>query len=500
MKYNRTMTKEQSGSPKPLKKSRSLDTSNVHFKTGVAFFLMALIPILLMLYMVFFHMKPVTGEGYRIDLQLLIFLALCSALVGYLIIRKIASAIATMAKSARDLAEGKALPAEINVKEQSEEIRNLIKVFSGVNQNLEKQVAELEESRRVIQDLLKKIGAVITSEDRTEGFFDLIVDSMVKAMDAETGALLLRGEEGEEKYFRIVVTCGKEAEAVKRLAAQRASVLLWMSGEKHSAIINRSEQPREEEPDPSELPYRSLLCVPLRYQNRGQGCVMVLNRRNGKPFTQEDAGLLEHVASQIAVAAENSRLMVNAERSYVETVAALAVAVEERDSYTHGHLERVARCAVKIGEAMKMNEKDIQTLRDAAFLYDIGKIAIEDKVLLKKEKLTPEEQVIMRSHAEKGEKIIAPLRTFKDLREIVRHHQEWFDGSGYPDGISGEAISLSARILSVADVYDALITARPYRKALPKEEAVRMIEAEAGSHFDPKIVRIFLELVRNGEI
>ncbi len=147
-----------------------------------------------------------------------------------------------------------------------------------------------------------------------------------------------------------------------------------------------------------------------------------------------------------------------------------------------------------------MNAKDIQTLRDAAFLHDIGKIAIEDKVLLKKEKLTPEEQVIMRSHAEKGEKIIAPLRTFKDLREIVRHHQEWFDGSGYPDGISGEAISLSARILSVADVYDALITARPYRKALPKEEAVRMIEAEAGSHFDPKIVRIFLELVRNGEI
>ena len=145
---------------------------------------------------------------------------------------------------------------------------------------------------------------------------------------------------------------------------------------------------------------------------------------------------------------------------------------------------------------MKMDSKAIQTLRDAAFLHDVGKIAIEDSILLKPGKLTPEERKIMETHAEKGEKIIAPLRTFKDLREIVRHHQEWYDGSGYPDGVKGDQISLSARILTVADVYDALTTTRPYRHAFPHDEALKMMRAESGTHFDPQVLNVFLDIIR----
>ena len=144
---------------------------------------------------------------------------------------------------------------------------------------------------------------------------------------------------------------------------------------------------------------------------------------------------------------------------------------------------------------MKLTPPTIQTLRDAAFLHDIGKIAIEDSILLKPGKLTPEERKIMETHSEKGEKIIAPLSTFKDLREIVRHHQEWYDGSGYPDGVKGEKLSLSARILAVADVYDALTTTRPYRQAFSHEDALRMMKAESGTHFDPGVLNVFLELI-----
>jgi HD-GYP domain-containing protein (c-di-GMP phosphodiesterase class II) len=474
---------------------QSVDSSSIQRKMGTAFFLMALVPISIMLYMIFFHLSPLTQQGYRVDLQLLVALALCSSLVGYWIIRQIGVAISTMARNAKDLLDGKILAGGIEVKDQSEEIRNLVKVFNGVNKSLEHQVEQLEQSRSVIQELMKKIGTVITSEEKSEGLLELIAESVVKAMDAESGAVVLLGEENGEKYFRQVVACGREREKLLHLAAQKTSALNWMSQEKQPLIINRSGERPDETRDPSDLTYKSLLCVPLRYQNHSQGCVLVLNKKNEQPFSNEDVLMLEHVASQIAIAGENSRLMESSERSYVETIAALAVAVEERDAYTRGHLERVSGFAVRIAEAMEMSPLAIQTLRDAAFLHDIGKIAIEDSILLKPGKLTSEERQIMESHAEKGEKIIAPLRTFKDLREIVRHHQEWYDGSGYPDGVKGDGISLSARILTVADVFDALTTTRPYRQAFPREEALKMMRAESGTHFDPQVLNVFFEII-----
>jgi HD-GYP domain-containing protein (c-di-GMP phosphodiesterase class II) len=477
-------------------KLQSVDSSSIERKMGIAFFLMALVPILIMLYMIFFHLNPLTEQGYRVDLQLLVILAICSSLLGYWIIRQIGSSISAIVRNAKDLMEGKALVGGISVKDQSEEIRNLVKVFNGVNQNLENQVAQLEQSRSVIQDLMKKIGSVITSEEKTEGLLDLITESMVKAMGAESGAVVLLAEQNTEKHFSQVVAYGKEREKLLRLAEQKTSALTWMSQEKRPLIINRSGNSSDVPQDPDDLTDRSLLCVPLRYQNHSQGCVLVLNKRNEQPFVQDDATLLEHVASQIAIAAENTRLSKDAERSYVETIAALAVAVEERDAYTSGHLERVAEFSVRIAEKMKMDPAAIQTLRDAAFLHDVGKIAIEDSILLKPGKLTPEERKIMATHAEKGEKIIAPLRTFKDLREIVRHHQEWYDGSGYPDGVKGEQLSLSARILTVVDVYDALTTTRPYRQAFSKEEALKMMSAESGTHFDPQVLNVFLETIK----
>ena len=477
-------------------KFQTVDSSSIERKMGIAFFLMALVPILIMLYMIYFHLSPLTQQGYRVDLQVLVFLSICSSLLGYWIIRQIGSSISAVARTAKDLMDGKTLAGAISVKDQSEEIRNLVKVFNGVNQSLEHQVEQLEQSKAVIQDLMKKIGLVITSEEKTEGLLDLITESMVKAMGAESGAVVLLGEKNSEKRFSQVVAWGKEREKLLGLAEQKTSALTWMSEEKRPLIINRSENTPDVAQDPGDLTYRSLLCVPLRYQNHSQGCVLVLNKSNAEPFVQDDASLLEHAASQIAIAAENSRLAKDAERSYVETIAALAVAVEERDVYTSGHLERVAGFVVRIAQTMKMSAKEIQTLRDAAFLHDVGKIAIEDSILLKPGKLTPEERKIMATHAEKGEKIIAPLRTFKDLREIVRHHQEWYDGSGYPDGVKGEQISLSARILTVADVYDALTTTRPYRQAFSPEEALKIMSAESGTHFDPQVLSVFLDAMR----
>ena len=137
-------------------KFQTVDSSSLERKMGIAFFLMALVPILIMLYMIFFHFNPMTQEGYRVDLQLLVVLAICSALLGYWIIRQIGSSISAVARNAKDLMEGKILAGGISVKDQSEEIRNLVKVFNGVNQNLEHQVEQLEQSKAEIRAILQQ--------------------------------------------------------------------------------------------------------------------------------------------------------------------------------------------------------------------------------------------------------------------------------------------------------------------------------------------------------
>ena len=166
---------------------QTVDNSSIERKMGIAFFLMALVPILIMLYMIYFHLNPLTQRGYRMDLQILVFLAIGSSLLGYWIIRQIGSSISAVARNAKDLLDGKILASRISVKDQSEEIRNLVKVFNGVNQNLEHQVEQLEQSKAVIQDLMKKIGWVITSDEKTAGLLDLITESMVRPWAPKAG-------------------------------------------------------------------------------------------------------------------------------------------------------------------------------------------------------------------------------------------------------------------------------------------------------------------------
>lgn len=470
---------------------RSLETSSIHRKIGTAFFLMALIPILLMLYMVFFHLPDVSRDESTVNLRWLVFLSICSALAGYYIVRKIASSLAAIDKTAKAIVES-GTKGELKVSEQSEEIRGLVKTFNQVTNNLEDQIVKLKHSKQLIQDLLQKVGNVLTSGTKIEDLLELIMKSMVNALDSESGILLFFDE--EKKKFKTKVAFGKKRDALLDLATDGDGFFGFWVREKNTLIVNKSS---ESEDSSDDFSYKSFICVPLKYQGNVLGHVIVFNKKTGEGFNHDDELLLEHVTTQVAVVAENSRLNRDAERVYVETIAALAVAVEERDTYTRGHIQRVAENSVNIAKEMGLSEKEIQTLRDGAFLHDIGKIAIEDRILLKKERLTPEEMEIMKTHAAVGEKIIAPLSSFKDIREIVRHHQEWFDGTGYPDGAKGNEISLSARILTVADVYDSLTTDRPYRKGSSKEEAVQMISKESGTHFDPEVVKIFLKISKS---
>lgn len=178
----------------------------------------------------------------------------------------------------------------------------------------------------------------------------------------------------------------------------------------------------------------------------------------------------------------------------------LALSIEARDPYTRGHCERLAQMSSRLGMRLRLQDEDIKALRWAGIVHDVGKVAVPDSILLKPGPLTPEEIVVMRKHSEVGEKICAPLRAFRLVLPIIRHHHEKRDGSGYPDGLSGEAIPLTARILQLADVYDALTTDRPYRTAVPSEAALSLMDEEAvRGWWDVELFNTFREMIREGK-
>lgn len=177
----------------------------------------------------------------------------------------------------------------------------------------------------------------------------------------------------------------------------------------------------------------------------------------------------------------------------------LARSIESKDPYTHGHCERLAEYSVRLGEQVGLSEEQTIALRRAGVVHDIGKVAVPDAILLKPGRLTEEEWAVIRQHPVVGERICAPLKSFRLVLPIIRHHHEKYDGSGYPDGLRGEAIPVAARVLQIVDVFDALTTERPYKKAFSAIDALQTMRDEvARGWWDPRIFEAFGRLVRSG--
>jgi len=182
------------------------------------------------------------------------------------------------------------------------------------------------------------------------------------------------------------------------------------------------------------------------------------------------------------------------EQSYDDTLEALGGALDLKDAETEGHSKRVTAYTIAIAKAIKVDPGLLPQIARAAFLHDIGKMAIPDMILRKPGPLTPEEREVMRTHCEIGFNMVTRIPFLREAAEIVLSHQEYFDGTGYPRGLKGEQIPLGARIFAVADALDAMISDRPYRKALPISHAREEIQRCSGTQFDPTVVEVFLAM------
>lgn len=372
------------------------------------------------------------------------------------------------------------------------EIAVLANTFDEVIRQLEDNVQRLEMARRTLHSVLRKVGKGLSSSQNIDSFLELIIETVANGLNAREGVLLLLDE--EQNTLTIKVTFGKDEQHVSHSFAVKEGNFLSIIQKKKAAIITRFEAGEISDHLQKVFFPTPLLCAPLVAHDKVLGMITISGREGGR-LKKEEISLLSNVALQTAVAIENSRLNEDAEKTYFETISALALAVEAKDQYSRGHLDRVALYVQRISAKMGLSEEQRSILCDAARLHDIGKIGILDELLRKPGKLSEEEREVMKKHAVIGEGIILPIHSLRNLCDIVRHHHEMLDGSGYPDGLKGEQISLLTRILTVADIYDALTTDRPYRKALGKEEAFRILTQEFATKLDQNIVKLLAEVV-----
>lgn len=244
----------------------------------------------------------------------------------------------------------------------------------------------------------------------------------------------------------------------------------------------------------------SIVILPLTAQGKVIGLLAADRQRPRAPQVKPDGDYLNVFANQVALAIENARMYRDLRESFISTVQSLAQALEAKDHYTRGHSDRVTQYALRLGDRLALPEVCLDQIRRVAVLHDIGKIGVDRGILHKPGPLLSAEREAIRQHPLLGQGIIAPLNLSKEEVAIVRHHHEHMDGSGYPDGLTGDQLPMQVRVVAVADVFDAMTTDRPYRRALQVEEALGIIKDGSGRQFDPLVVEALVDMVGRGEL
>ncbi len=468
------------------------ENASILRKLTIIYFLISIVPVGV-LYYLYMEMRDkgrleITEESFALTL----FFVVTGVAIGYFAIRSLIVRIISITKNNREVLQELLGPDTIGqlLDDENNEIAVLAQSFHEVTSRLEENVRSLQSAKKTLHSVLARVGEGISSMENIDSFLNLILETVTDALQCQSGVLLLLDRDNNEFYVKDL--CGKEFSAKARSVRLSYSHDLFAPlREGRQAMVIRSAI---EDKWAGELFRPPVLAAPLVLHDVVSGIIAVqgIDKKDG--FQQDELDLMYNLALQTAVAIENSKLSADAERTYFETISALALAVEAKDPYSRGHSERVANYAVDIAKGLSLSEEDIRDLRDAAKLHDIGKIGITDEILKKNGPLDVQETTVMQKHVEIGEGIIKPIRSLKRLCDIVRHHHEKLDGSGYPDHLQGDEVTLLCRILAVADIFDALTSNRPYREPYSEEKAIEKLR-EMKSEIDQKVVDVLAKSV-----
>ncbi len=366
------------------------------------------------------------------------------------------------------------------------------------NSRLSKELAqkrEIERLNRYLQRKLQELSKLYAISEgmqpghlQGENLFQRIVEMAAEITEARKASLMLLDE--EKKCLVIKAGLGMDQELRSRRSLPLGKGIPGKVAMEGRAVMLKG-RPGMGSAGKGEGKGGSMVCVPLHIGGEVFGVLSVAEKASGRGFGKEDLALLTALAQKAALAMENQALHESIHTTLTDTLVSLVSTIEARDPYTRDHSHRVTQWAVRIARKMGFPTEELDMLRFAGYLHDIGKIGIRDSILMKPCGLTAEEISIIRTHPIIGERIVKPLGLLPLERSVIRHHHERWDGKGYPDGLKGEEIPLAARILAVADGFDAMTSDRVYRRGRPPEEALKEIERLAGIQFDRNVVVAF---------
>ncbi|MGH8104372.1 MAG: HD domain-containing phosphohydrolase [bacterium] len=359
-------------------------------------------------------------------------------------------------------------------------------------------LAESFRKRLTEVSILQQTSELVSSSLDLQHTLDSIVKAVTDGLQTRRGSLMLIEDDGD-LYIRAYAGMSPEAAKAARVRPGEGLAGWAFQNRKPLLIRDVESDPLFRRLSNPEYLTRSTIIAPLEVDNEVIGVINVSDRLDGSSFDERDLNLLQAIAHHASIALKNAKLYYELRQSYFETVKALSEAIEAKDPYTRGHSERVALYTTLVAEEMGMDSKLIALLKIAGILHDVGKIGVREGVLLKPDRLTDDEFNEMKRHALQGDTITAPIKFIEPVRGAIRSHHEWYAGGGYPDGLRGDDIPLVARMMAVADSYDAMTTDRKYRKALLPEEAVKRLNDGKGTQFDPEVVDAFMKVLQSGK-
>ena len=341
---------------------------------------------------------------------------------------------------------------------------------------------------------IHEIGIVNAGTTKKEDFFQTAVECACDLIHSPRGSMMIYDEATKELRIAasknlskqvIAGTCIKPGQGIAGRAFETGETIFVTDPEHNTQY--KDYLGMEEQKDP-------FIALPLKVKDKPFGVLNLHLPKDKESFTDYDLKFLTLLAGEAAITLENIKLYESIENFYLEMVQTLARVIDAKDAYTGDHAGRARKKARALAEELHMPEQMIKYVEYAALLHDIGKIGIDGGILSKPGRLTEAEYAEIKKHPAIGYQILSPIHFLGPVAQMVLYHQEWYNGMGYPEGLKGEEIPLGARIVATIDAWDAMMSDRPYRKALSREIGVSELTKGAGKQFDPSVVEAFLKL------